>query len=239
MVFLPELGASQAAIIDAQKATSVPKKLLLGKKLLARHIDADASVAAIDLAQNLGRIYSRFAFPDEVVAVLAKMKSKARRGAAGSGAFGRVLDHVDLRVRANHSGAPGRVLYLYVIVSAHLLIPRDEVESDGPLVTTSVVGLKSQEQIGSASLTRLSELLANTCESYLSDRASTDGTTLLKLWELWTERFKQDLLDSQLNDEVTEFRIELMSEEEISLASWRRTVSLDLEDLSDPALASD
>lgn len=47
-----------------------------------------------------------------------------------------------------------------------------------------------------------------------------------------------ELLDVETNEEVEEFRIELMNVEDISWATSRNTVSLNREDLSDPLLAT-
>lgn len=239
LLHLPGHGSTPEAIADVQRVASLPKSVLLGKTLLGRHTDADSSASARGLAERAGRIYSRFAFPDEVVLVLDRMKKKARKAAGGSGAFGRVLDHLDFRVRSTHWDGPGRVLSLFVIVKSALLIMPEDADPDWTWERSAVVGRKAQERVEKANFTRLSELLAETCEGYLTDPSTTDGTTLLRLWELWVNLLKKDLLDSQVNSEVTEFLVELVSDDEFPVSQWRRTVSLDLEDLSDPTLAAD
>lgn len=236
-IFLPELGERPAAIIDIQRAASVPKSVLMGRVLLERHTESDSGDSARKLAERIGRVFSRFAFPNEVVTVLEKLKKKARKAASGSGSFGRVLEYLDLRVRANHWDGPNRILSMFVIVESSLLIMEEDIDPGWNWQNAVVVGLKAHEQVDVANLTRLSELLADTCESYLSDPRSSDGTTLLRLWEIWVQLFKRELLDSQANEEVSEFRLELVGDEEFSVSKWRRTVSLDLEDLSEPTLA--
>lgn len=239
LVHLPGLGETEEALADVQRAASLPKDKLLGRTLLGRHIDGESTLQARNLAERVGRVYSRFAFPDQVVPVLRKMKNKARQSVGGSGAFGRVLDHLEFRIQASHWDSPGRVLRLFVIVDSSVLIMPDDADPDWDADTSAIPGLGRQERIESASLTRLSELLADGCDKFLNDPMAVDGTTLLRLWEAWVLRMKNDLLDPQTNEEVIEFRVELIGDEEMTLSRWRRTVSLDLEDLSDSTLAVD
>lgn len=237
MLHLRQLGETPEAIVDVQRSTSVPKEMLVGRKLIGRHADGESSQSARNLAERVGRVYSRFAFPDEVVPVLDKMKKKARDASRGSGAFGRVLDYLDFRVQANHWEGPGRVLKLFVVVDSALLIAVDDADPDWTWETASVVGLKGQERVADIALTRLSELLADSCDTYLKDSAATDGTTLLRLWELWVKRLQENLLDPHVNEEVTAFLVELVGDDEFPVSQWRQTVSLDLEDLSDAIVA--
>lgn len=239
LLHLKGTEGSPEAIADLQRAGSLPKDALIGSQLIGRHTDGDSTVDARNLAQLVGRAYSRFAFPDAVHPVLEKMRRKARDTAGTASAFGRVIDHIlELRITADQWDGPGRRLTLYAIVDARVLIFEEDVDPSWVASTSTINGLKPGEKLDLLSLTRVSELLADCCDSFDADAASANPTTILRLWEAWALCTKTQLLDSQTNAEVTEIDFLVQNDEEFTLAKWRHTASLDLEDLSDSTEAT-
>lgn len=239
LLHLKETETTPEAIADIQHATSLPKASLIGTTLIARLIDGESSVDARNLAQLVGRAYSRFAFPDAVHPVLEKFRRKARDASGTPSAFGRVIDHVsELRIAADQWEAPSRRLTLYVIVDASLLIFNDDADPAWTADPANIPGLKPGEKLDLLDLTRVSELLADLCDAHADCTLLTNKTTLLRLWEAWGERTKKQLLDPQIGAEVSAFELFVRNDEEFTIAKWRRTASLDLEDLSDSTSAT-
>lgn len=233
LLHLPLTDNAEEKFADLQHATSVPKSSLLGTTLLSRHTTSDSAPDAAHLGARIGRAFSRFAFPDEIHGVTDALAKKARETSGSSKPFGRVIDYVeDLRVKASHWGAPGRVLTFYVIVSSALLIEPDDVDPQWHWGRAVIHGARPNEDIAAAPLARVSEILANACDAYIQDSSTADMTTLFYLWGAWAATTHRELLDPRLGAEVSEIRLVLESDDEFSLAQMRRTASLDLEDLS-------
>lgn len=236
-LFLEGCGSGGSdAVADLQFAVSVPKEFVEGLKLLGRRSLSDHSQEARNLSMAIARAFSRFAFPDAVQLSLSKFLKKTRDKAGTGGPLGRALEWVDaLRVSANQWGEPGRILKIYVIAPAEFLIFPDDVDPNWNW-QSACVSLGVGSDFVESSLNEVSEKLANYCEKAAGAPQSVDLTTLLRLWELWTEKLREELLDPSTDKEVTEFEVELLSDEEFTYADWKRTESLDLEDLSNSAM---
>lgn len=236
-IFLKGCGpAGTDLVADLQHSVSVPKTFLLGSELLGRTASYDHDQEARNLSVVIGRAFSRFAFPDEVQASLSKFLRKTRDKAGTSGPLGRVLDWIDpLRVSADQWNNPGRHLRIYVIVPAHILI---EPEDADPLWSWEAAHtrLGMSRDLRQLDLNQVSEKLADMCESAMSGSSGVDMTTILRLWELWAEKLQTELLEPAIDEEVSSFTVELVSDQEFTYAQWKRTESLDLEDLSNSTL---
>lgn len=234
LLYLPPVSDAAEKVADLQHASSVPKSFLLGKVLLSRHTTADSAADAAHLGSRIGRTYARFAFPDEIHEVADALAKKARETSGSSKPFGRVIDYVeDLRLKANHWDAPERILTFYAIVPKNILIDSEDVDPGWTWSTDTVPGARPGEDILRAPLARVSELLANACDSYFNDPRSANMTTLFHLWNAWAVRTCEELLDPHIGVEISEIHFILESDDQFSLARLRRTASLDLEDLSE------
>lgn len=236
-LFLEGCGPEgEDAVADLQYAVSVPKESVEGLTLLGRRSTSDHSQAARDLSMAIGRAFSRFAFPDAVQSSLSKFLRKARDKAGTKGPLGRVLEWVDsLRVSSDQWDKPGRILTIYVIVSAKLLIFPDDVDPNWTWRSASAT-LGVDPKFTERDLNTVSGVLADYCGHAIETSPSTDYTTLLRLWELWVIKLQKELLEPSTDSEVAEYRVELLSDEDFSYAQWQRTESLDLEDLSHSSL---
>lgn len=100
-----DLGSQHVA--DMERATSVPKSRLVGRRLLVRSVEQASSSEARKLGWRIGRAFSRFPFPDEVYPVFNRLRKKAQDRAGSQGAFGQVLDLVaDMRVSSDQWASP-------------------------------------------------------------------------------------------------------------------------------------
>jgi hypothetical protein len=217
-------------VVDMERATSVLKTDLVGKPLLARYVPEASSIHAGNIAARVGRAYNRFPFPDEVYPFFNKLRSHVQGKSGTVSPFGQVIDLVcDLRVSANHWTDSGRRLTLYVVIEEERLIPREDFDLGWVWGDERVHKLKRSEELDSLKLNRVCELLlAND---------SGDPTTLAHLWIRFGDCMAAELLHPNLNDEVTECFVEVLSDTEMTYRQYQRTVSLDLEVLSDSAVS--
>ena len=222
------------AVADLQFVSSLPKVEIIGRTLIARHATEPSVSGQRQLAHRIGRAYTRFAFPDEVVPFLKRLRDMARKKANTMSAFGRVIDFVsDLRVSSDQWQSPDRQLRIYVVVSAQMLMNPEDADPDWDWSQLVAIGARRGEDLRNASLARISELLARECERHGTSPAVVNMTSLLNLWDLWKAALEKELLIPHLNDEVSSVEVVLTSDEEFTLRQWRRTESLDLEVLSD------
>lgn len=215
-----------ARIVDIELATSVPKDVLVGRKVLARYAEYPSDAQAGNIAARVGRAYGRFPFPDEVYPVFGELRSRAQSRSGTQSPFGQTVDLVeDLRVGADQWPSPGRRLTLYVVVPETLLAPVEDLDPTWTWDASRVEGLRGREKLGSIRLNRV-------CELILANLAG-DRTTLAHLWQQFGERVRVELLEPRLDLEVVEFSVEVLADSEMSVRQYRRTESLDLEVLSD------
>lgn len=225
LLHLPAMNGGNALVADMGCAASIPKDVLRGRQLVSRTAGQDSETGARSLGLRIGRAFNRFPFPDEVYPSFGKLRSKVQSSANGSGAFGAVIDLVeDLRVSADQWIQEGRKLTLYIVVPTRYLIVAEDADPDWRWAVPYVIGLRGSEMIDGMALTRVSELLLKNLQG--------DRTTLLRLWEEWADAVRRELLAPALDAEVVAFEVTLLTDEEFTLANWKRTESLDLEVLS-------
>ncbi|MGY2898433.1 hypothetical protein ACVKXF_001056 [Curtobacterium sp. PvP017] len=237
-LYMPEHDGTPVQIADLDYIAAVPKSSLIGTTLTARRGADEQSKPARDIAHRLGRVFTRFPFPDEVYPAFAKLRSRAQKTAGGAGWFGQVLDYVDdLRVTADQWPAPERNLILRVVVEERYLIPVEDADPTWAWETALVVGRKDGELLPRLSLDRTSELLVRNLQSLDADPTTTDTTTILRLWEQWVTNFQASDL-TPVSPHVATFTAELVSDVELTYADWKTSESLDLEVLSDSRVGS-
>jgi len=216
---------SGAHVADMERATSVPKSLLVGCKVLARY-GAEASENGMRvIAARVGRAFSRFPFPDEVYPVFRELRGRVQTKSGTQSAFGKVIDIVrDLRVSSDQWANPGRRLILFVIVPEAQLIPIEDMDPNWEWDPIRIKGLKKGETEAELDLNRVATLIL--------ENAGEDMTTLARLWAKFGELLQNTLLQPSLNNEVISFEVEVLSDAEMSYQRFMQTESLDLEVLS-------
>lgn len=228
-VYLPELG--EGGFADLEVVATVEKPALRGRRHL-RGVVADDDVRRFSLA--VGRKFSRFAFPDEVVAWLHPLEevalSKTRRSTSPEGrAFARVEQ---LRIESETGwGSPPYELVLAVVVTPGELpmFPDDEL----PTMPDALRRDLYDENTGALRKT------AGEIAQKL-DRTS-DPVERYFLWmslgAAWAAKCQpRGRVLPEVRSAVSSLRAEVVSADEYSLARVLRSEVLDLDHLSAPRL---
>lgn len=207
---IPELGPNR--FVDLGTACSA-KNELLGKTTRTEAIVDDQS--RHKFGQRIGRRFSRFALPDELNPMLQPLKELVRKKAGKSSSpFGQVLDHlatVRLGVEGGWGSAPPWELTLLLVLE------------DGRLPTLATTPANSTQ--------RTSQDVTESAKTILE---LNEGDP--RLWDSW-----QSLADALVDDmrkerppTVVDIQAEVLDENDLTWARYRRTVGVDLEDLSEP-----
>jgi hypothetical protein len=226
-LYLPSAhGVASAHVANMERSTSVPKRMLVGQRVLSRSTMCDSSPEARQLAARIGRAFVRYPFPDAVYPALRPMRELLQKRVDSGGHFGQVLDLVkELRVSSDQWDTPGRHLTLYLIVDEGLLIPGEDSDSTWSWVPQRVKDMKPGEVFGELVLDRV-------CALILANRDG-DSTTLLRLWARLGEVLQSKYLRPPKDGEVALFDVEVVSESDMTVKQYHATESLDLEALSD------
>lgn len=220
-------GDSGACVADMEMATSIPKGLLAGRKLLARYGTEASENGTRIIAARVGRAFSRFPFPDEVYPAFKDLRSRVQSKSGTESAFGKVIDLVtDLRVSSDQWPKPGRRLTLYVIVPEAQLIPIEDIDPSWEWDQKRIRGLRPGESDERLDLNRVSTLIL--------ENLGGDSTTLARLWGKFGQLVQDLLLRPALNREVVSFDVEVLSDVEFTYQRFSQTESLDLDVLSGP-----
>lgn len=232
-LYLPSAAGVDAEIADLQQTASVPKGLFVGAEFIARRTIDEQDDQARNIADRLGRLFTRFPFPDEVYPAFNKLRKRVQKTAGGQGWFGQVLEYVDdLRVSADQWATDGRNLTLHIVVSAQFLIPEEEADLGWDWSRSIVHDRRPGEMFSTLSLDRISELLVKNLQQRDHGEYPTDPTTILRLWQSWSEATAKTYLGPSA-PAVSSFVAVLASDVEFTWADWKLTESLDLEVLSD------
>lgn len=233
LIQVPTKRTEGPDVADLQGVWSTPKKKICGGSLVGRISVGDSDSSARSLATRIGRAYSRFAFPDEVVPVFRNLRDKAMKTVGKPSPLGQVLNQVsDLRVGADQWENPRRNLTLYIIVPSNLLIDASTADPAWTPSPLTIDRLKPSQSLKDLSVTRLSELILRALPGQNSQDTEFNPTTLLRLWEAWAEVLFAQLVEPYCGEEVAAVELELLNEEEFTYAQLRQTESLDLEALS-------
>lgn len=226
------LSPEPPRVADLECATSVPKQLLEGRRLLARYTDDPSGPAVIPIAYRIGRAFNRFPFPDDVYPVFAKLRARAQKRAGSASPFGLVIDLLcDLRVSADQWTQPHRRLKVWIVVPQDLIAPIDDLDPAWRWDQSRVEGIRHKEEFAGLDLNRV-------CELIIANR-ERDLTTLARLWTAFGLRTREDLLSPLTGDAVASIEVEVLSEIEMTYQQFHATESLDLEALSLTALPID
>ena len=226
LLFYAEVIDGLPVVADMQQIVSVPKTLLIGRVMRARTVADVSSREAADLADRIGRAFTRFAFPNEVYGALRKLRQEAQHKSGTDSPFGRVLDYVDeLRVSSDQWSAPGRHLTLWVVVDQEYLLPLDYADPAWQWDQQHIAGLKAGERADGMTLNRACELLLGSL--------GTGQAAAPALWERFSQLLQAQLLEPYLDHEVASFDVELVSDADMTYQEYKTTASLDLEVLSD------
>lgn len=237
-LYLPPQGGNGAFLADLQRLASVTKSVFEGGLLVYRLSGGDQGEFSRNVASRIGRVFTRFPFPDELYPAFKRLRAKMQKSAGGNGSFGKVLDHVeDLRIEADQWRSPGRSLILRVVVPSALLIEEEDCDPNWVESVKSVIGLKGGEKLAEIKLDRASELLQVNISCLGSEETPSDKTTVFKLWQVWAYRLRLEVLAGD-GPEIASFDVQVHSDEDFTYGDWKRSESLDLEVLSDSRLTS-
>ena len=236
LLYLPQTVEHPERIADMSRICSVPKTEVLSTSPLSRHAIDGFGPQSRQLARRIGRVYSRFAFPDAVHDSLSGFIDAARSKAFGGGHFARVLGLVEeFRVAADHWDRPGRRLKFYSVVPSRFLPPDEDFGA--ALADEPIPGLGRGEDLGVASVDRVSQLLAEACEQ-IEEGKGSEGVAL-RLWQTWCTAVQRQYLDPKVGEEIAAFEFEPVGTGELSYEQMKATEPLDLETLSDSTFVSD
>ncbi|UNK45666.1 hypothetical protein [Arthrobacter sulfonylureivorans] len=233
-IAIPQAGASLFA--DLETVATVSKSALPHFEI-SHGLDPLNSVQIRTFARSIGRRYSRFAFPDEVVPWLAPLRGViTSKYSRQNSALGQVLQEiVELRVEANSWHQPHRQLILHVIVKAGTVPTLDEPRPISPeiasLLDNSLSPLTASD-------------IASKIASAMQNPSSEERDDLYHLWLAFADALAAqcklrptDLDNPEYANAVADISAELSSDDEFTLNQYRRSEMLDLDYLSEPALS--
>lgn len=222
-VHLP--GHGEVFFADLARIHAIDKPHLVGAAITAG-VATDDDGAVRDFSLAIGRWFSRFAFPDEIVPWLRPLLSLIReKYRKPQSPLGRILkDVVEIRVEAREWSTRPIELVLHVIVKAGTVpsveegalgvIPSDALDEDGSIVSPVV----------------LAELIVN----------SDSSATRAALWPLLAASLARicqpadkDLTNPQVAGAVSgEIVGEFWQDDEFPLSKYRKSELLDVDYLS-------
>lgn len=224
LLFLDDAAGAGPWVADIERAFPVVKSQLLESIRVARCVDSASSNEARWLGARIGRVFSRFPFPNEVFPVFAKLQDRLRARSGTAGNLGQVIDLVaEIRVSANQWDAPGRRLKVHVIVPSQLLIPMED--ADPSWTWSRVKGWRTSDTPGALPIDRV-------CELILASQAG-DLTSLMHLWHELGQSLDAVFLQPRLDSEVTQIEVAVVPDLEFTHQDIASSESLDLETLSD------
>jgi hypothetical protein len=216
---LPKLG--QSLFVDLAYIHTFDKKQLAGRATVSG-IDPADDDAVRSFAIAIGRWFSRFAFPDEVVPWLDPLLTTIRHKYDKPGsALGRALaDVVEFRVEAENWTVRPLDLTLHIIVGAGALptldddmLPADPNRAVGPARTPPQVAEELSAAVSPRDRTALWEALAMSMAASCSPKEGLRG-------------------DPAVMTAVRKVVPMLWSDDEFPLARWRKSEILDVDYLS-------
>lgn len=221
-VHVPRLGANTFA--DLAHLHAIEKQRLVGCEVSAG-IDRNSDIDVRSFALAVGRWFSRFAFPDEVVPWLNPLLSVIReKYTKPSSPLGQALqDVVEFRVEAEKWSARPLDLTLHVIVRAGAIptMPDDLIDEQAAASAKNSDSIRSPSEVAS-----------------LLVAAKTDRAKAT-LWPLLAESFAAQCrprsgdAGADTARAVTEVTGLLWSDDEFPLSRVRKSELLDVEYLSD------
>lgn len=228
-VSLPALKS--AAFIDLDRIATVPKSTLAGRAH-EPGVDPEDWGQVRNLSRSIGRKFSRFAFPDEVVPWFDPLRSVVEKRHQKNSALGRVLRAItELRVEADEWSQAGRRVKLHVIVAADQIPEPTDAEPSADVLSLDSSNIRSLETVAA--------LLRPDNDKV---RGGTDGVFL---WDLVSQclvnRCVTNVDHSKVSGSesaISELEGITWSETDFSLAQYRVSEMLDLDHLSSARFGS-
>lgn len=227
--------------VDLTRCATVTKSAVANRKRLHAGVDPEDSVAASRFGAQIGRRFSRFAFPDEVQPWFRPLQEKVTKAHGKDSPLGRILrETVDLRIQSTDWGNPGMQLVIHVIVPASLLPGSVDFDPDG------ISGDLMRQLRPDGTLIEDVNQIADRIWLDMS-ASSTPMSTADRdyLWNAFAEALAGLCKPKDPNPNPATLRAvasiegHLSTDEEFSLYLFRRTESLDLDHLSPPSLVTD
>lgn len=219
------VGTNRDKVVDLERVLSLPRNTLENARVIEKTCRDQSSRDAAKLAEQLGRGYSRFAFPDAVHESLRKLKKKIANGYLKQSNFAQVLQIIhEFRISCNDWNTAGRELMVWALVPANYLPSEDSQGDDWVWSTDTVCGISQSMQPHELDLERLSELI-------IMNAASKNDGALVELWWRWGDRLQADLLD-HTDSEVTSIEFQVVSAADMTYELFLTTEVLDFSALS-------
>ncbi|MFJ6378343.1 hypothetical protein ACIQH9_21805 [Pseudarthrobacter oxydans] len=224
---------SPVQFADLSVCTTVSKQWLSKQEIIAAGVDQEVSEEVRKFASRIGRRFSRFPFPDEVQPWFLPLQAKVRDKYSRNSSLGLLLrKSVDIRIESDDWYSPNMELVI------HLIVPVGEVpHPDDFLVEDITPGLQEKLRPNGALIPvdQIADMVLRhqetSADKHLLWNAFVEG--LAGLCRLSASEDRQTVKEA-----VSSVTGQLWTEEEFSLAKYRVTESLDLEDLSPATVAS-
>lgn len=232
-------SANKSYFLDLTRCATVTKSALGRHTRLYPGVDQNDSIAVSRFGAQIGRRFSRFAFPDEVQPWFRPLQEKVAKGYGKSSPLGKLLrETVDLRIQSNDWNATGIGMHLviHVIVPASL-VPNPEDFDPDEISEELIKELRPEGEL----LRDAGQIAEKILTASLEIRMSIPAADRFYLWNAFAEALAQLCqpkvapLEPSVGDAVASVTGQLSTDEEFSLYLFRRTESLDLDHLSPPA----
>lgn len=178
-----------------------------------------------ELAQAIGRWFSRFAFPDEVHPWLSPLQEliRSKYGKENSPLHKVLQDVVEVRVEADHWFKPGRTLTVHVIVKTSALAADFDSNTEvGLAVSEAVRATRTPNQVAEQM-----ELIGS---PYSSDLWMELAWSFADACKLSIKHASQP----EFVEAVESVGADLWTEDDFTLRRMRQSEQLDIDFLSDP-----
>lgn len=200
-------------------------------------IDPKASENVRAFALSVGRRFSRFPFPDEVVPWLAPLQGIVKdKVDKTSSPIGRLLEHVaEFRVESTDWHLPPFEITLHIITRAGAVPTLDENE------ITASVGIDRWLHPKGGNSRRLDEIAERLFPDHAGNEIGLSSADRHSLWLAFGEALAsrcqpkgKDLMRPVVLNAVGSIQGVISPEDEFTLVQFRRSESLDLDHLSAP-----
>lgn len=212
-------------VADLEYMTSIPKQSIVGQKIIARAVQHSSGKAAAMFADRLGRVFTRFPYPDEIPPVFKKFQKHIRSKSDKKSDIAIVLSYVaDIRIGAQQWENPPYDLTVIFIVKSEFICQSEDAND----WASRVIGLNGQESIGTLSVPRICALLVEN----ISKKEEVPDTVISNLWAAFCDCIYTDWIKPELGSGVSDVEIVTIADTEFSYRDYIESMSLDLSVLS-------
>lgn len=219
------VGSGRDLVADLERVTSIPRAVLSQVTVVDQTCGQQSGNEAAELAARIGRVFSRFAFPDEVHTALKRLIRKVADGYTKDTSFAAVLSRLnEFRVGCDDWSQPHRHLTIYAIVDSDFLPPVDARSDDWVWSADSVTGITRGARPEELSIETLSSLI-------LANGVAENDSALVELWEWWGVALHSGWLDT-CDEQVSSIRLEVISASELTYETYMSSEAIDFSTLS-------